>query len=172
MSEFNLYDEFRKTGVRPVPKRAIETVYKCFGNDISKEQFLSIDFNDKNCAERILNYRYFGIASLRKIVFLQKFIKGEVAEYKVKIAMPEDELFRELEKQRDSNFKLNRKIDSLREKINNLEQENIWLEKELAKRDKVVKKYGKLAGCLCEFQNAYADCLVEDTENERTESIK
>lgn len=162
MSEFNLYDEFRKTDIRPIPRRVIDTIYRIWGNDITKEQFLSIDFDDKNCADKILNSYLCGIASLRKLVFLQKFIKGEVTEYKVKVAMPEDELFKEFEKQKDSNLKLNRKIESLREKINNLEQENFQLKKELAKRDKVVKKYGKLAGCLCEFQNAYADCLVEE----------
>lgn len=162
MSEFNLYDEFRKTDIRPIPRRVIDTIYRIWGNDITKEQFLSIDFDDKNCADKILNSYLCGIASLRKLVFLQKFIKGEVTEYKVKVAMPEDELFKEFEKQKDSNLKLNRKIEFLREKINNLEQENFQLKKELAKRDKVVKKYGKLAGCLCEFQNAYADCLVEE----------
>lgn len=162
MSEFNLYDEFRKTDIRPIPRRVIDTIYRIWGNDITKEQFLSIDFDDKNCADKILNSYLCGIVSLRKLVFLQKFIKGEVTEYKVKVAMPEDELFKEFEKQKDSNLKLNRKIESLREKINNLEQENFQLKKELAKRDKVVKKYGKLAGCLCEFQNAYADCLVEE----------
>lgn len=162
MSEFNLYDEFRKTDIRPIPRRVIDTIYRIWGNNITKEQFLSIDFDDKNCADKILNSYLCGIASLRKLVFLQKFIKGEVTEYKVKVAMPEDELFKEFEKQKDSNLKLNRKIEFLREKINNLEQENFQLKKELAKRDKVVKKYGKLAGCLCEFQNAYADCLVEE----------
>ena len=153
MDKFELRKEFRNAGVPNVTWKSIEIFCEACGDDVSKEEFVLKDFF-------YLFHGVFSETTIRKFEYLKKYLKEQIESKYV-----ESENVSE-------NIILSRRIEYLKQESEYLKCENNRLKKELAKKDKVVKKSAKLASCICEFQNAYADCLVEDTENERTESIK
>lgn len=142
MDKFELRKEFHNAGVPNVTWKSIETFCEVFGDNVSKEEFVLKDFS-------YLFRNVFSETTIRKFEYLKKYLKEQIESKFVEFENISETII------------LSRRIEYFKQESEYLKCENNRLKKELAKRDKVEKKYGKLASCICEFQNAYADCLVE-----------
>ena len=153
MDKFELRKEFYDAGIPNVTWKSIELFYEVYG-DVPKEKFVLIDFFDTF-------HNVWNKTTIRKFDYLKKYFENQK---ELKTIEPEN--IAEKDNLSFKNTILSRRIEYFKQESTYLKCENDRLKKELAKKDKVIKKYGKLASCLCEFQNAYADCLVEERENE------
>lgn len=173
MEELVLWKEFQEAKVPYVSNRSKDEFYRVFGK-ISKEQFISLDLQN--------GWGNFDSKSgIRKFLFLQKYLRGEETEWNgPEIATPKDEIFIKLKKQREINQKLKSEHEAeilklkndYKTEIQSLKEKNKILSNELSKAKSILRKMNDMVLLCGKIQNAYADCLVEDTENERTESIK
>lgn len=156
MEELELWKEFREAKVPYVSNRSKKEFYRVFGK-ISKEQFVSLDLQN--------GWGDFDSKSgIRKFLFLQKYLRGEEKEWhEPKIAVPEDEIFEKLKKQKDINRELKEKYER---KIEGLKHENKELSEKLLKANDSLAKVQNVLLLCEELHNVYADCLVEG-ENEK-----